>query len=118
MKVLVCGGRDYGSVVGERGKVFAVLNELHYTKPITMLIHGGARGADTVAGHWAESRRVACLTVWADWSLGRIAGTLRNAKMLTWEPDLVVAFPGGNGTAHMVRIAREGGFEVIEVDKT
>ena len=31
------------------------------------------------------------------------------------KPDLVVAFPGGRGTAHMTRIARGAGIEVIEV---
>jgi hypothetical protein len=30
-------------------------------------------------------------------------------------PDLVVAFPGGNGTHHMKRIARAAGIEVLEV---
>jgi hypothetical protein len=31
-------------------------------------------------------------------------------------PDLMVAFPGRSGTAHMVRIARAAGVEVIEVN--
>jgi hypothetical protein len=31
------------------------------------------------------------------------------------KPELVVAFPGGRGTAHMMRIAREAGVEVVEV---
>lgn len=32
-----------------------------------------------------------------------------------FQPDIVVAFPGGRGTAHMVRIARAAGIDVIEV---
>lgn len=32
------------------------------------------------------------------------------------KPDLVVAFPGGRGTADMVKRARAAGVEVIEVD--
>ncbi len=37
--------------------------------------------------------------------------------MTTWlpPPDLVIAFPGGKGTADMVRKARAAGVEVIEV---
>lgn len=31
------------------------------------------------------------------------------------KPDLVVAFPGGPGTAHMVRIARAAGVRVLKV---
>jgi len=35
--------------------------------------------------------------------------------MLWFEPDLVLAFPGGRGTANMVKQAREQGVEVREV---
>jgi hypothetical protein len=31
------------------------------------------------------------------------------------KPDLVVAFPGGTGTANMVKQARAAGVEVLEV---
>jgi hypothetical protein len=53
----------------------------------------------------------------ADWAgLGRKAGPIRNEQMLSeGQPHLVVAFPGGRGTAHMVGIARAAGVEVIEI---
>jgi len=35
--------------------------------------------------------------------------------MLEWGPDLVIAFPGGRGTADMVRQARIAGVKVIEI---
>ena len=58
-----------------------------------------------------------CTVFQADWAgLGRKAGPIRNKLMLDeGKPDLVVAFPGGRGTAHMTRIARGAGIEVIEV---
>lgn len=31
-----------------------------------------------------------------------------------YHPDFVVAFPGGRGTAHMVRISRQAGVEVAD----
>jgi hypothetical protein len=44
-----------------------------------------------------EIKRYVCH---ADWEThGRAAGPIRNEKMLTWKPDLVVACPGGDGTA-------------------
>jgi hypothetical protein len=44
------------------------------------------------------------------------AGGIRNQRMLDEEkPNLVVAFPGGNGTADMCRRANSAGLEVIEV---
>ena len=40
---------------------------------------------------------------------------MRNRSMLALNPDLVLAFPGGIGTANMVRIAREAGILVTEI---
>jgi hypothetical protein len=97
MKVLVCGGRNFRSPA----QVFRALDRLHQEKPITELMQGGATGADQFAMEWAatkpEIKRYVCH---ADWEThGRAAGPIRNEKMLTWKPDLVVAFPGGDGTS-------------------
>ena len=35
--------------------------------------------------------------------------------LMEGKPDLVVAFPGGAGTANMIKQARKAGVEVIEV---
>jgi predicted Rossmann-fold nucleotide-binding protein len=53
----------------------------------------------------------------APWkSQGRAAGPRRNLTMFeASHPDLVVAFPGGAGTANMIEIAREAGTKVIEI---
>lgn len=110
--VLVCGGRDYA----DRKHVFAVLDEIHAKTPIKMLINGGANGADAHARAWAKSR-CALMTVTADWKThGKSAGPLRNASMLKHgKPALVVAFPGGRGTADMIGKARAAGVEVREI---
>jgi hypothetical protein len=43
---------------------------------------------------------------------------MRNQQMLDeGRPTLVVAFPGGRGTADMMRRARVAGIEVIEISK-
>lgn len=112
MRVLVCGGRDFTNVA----YIWTKLDRLHAEHPITHLIHGGARGADTIAGDWAKTKpgieRYVCR---ADWEKhGKAAGPKRNARMLEWKPDLVVAFPGGRGTADMVRRSKEAGVEVKE----
>jgi NADPH:quinone reductase-like Zn-dependent oxidoreductase len=112
VKVLVCGGRDYV----DAAHVFEVLTKLHDETPIRVLIHGGASGVDTHAGHWAEDW-VHTTVYHADWAThGRAAGPIRNQKMLDEQhPDLVVAFPGGRGTADMMTRARRAGVRVIEV---
>ena len=79
MRVLVCGGRDYT----DRGAVFAALDELHAREPIALLIHGAARGADSLGGEWAAARGVPVQAFPADWKKhGRAAGPKRNQQML------------------------------------
>ena len=43
-------------------------------------------------------------------------GLSRNQRMIEiGSPDLVVAFPSGEGTEHMVRLAKAASIEVLEV---
>lgn len=53
----------------------------------------------------------------ADWRRdGKSAGYRRNRRMLSeGRPDLVIAFPGGPGTAHMVEIAEKAGVPVLRI---
>lgn len=106
MKILVCGGRDYDDYE-------AVCRHLDQIPDVTMVIQGGARGADALAKRWAAERNIHCAEVPAIWRphgiLDRTAGPKRNRAMLTLMPDAVVAFPGGSGTADMMRIAGAAG---------
>ena len=113
MRVLVCGGRDYD----DRERVFRELDALHEKTPITALIEGGANGADRHAHEWATSRTVLCRTFHADWKeYGKAAGPIRNQRMIdAGKPDLVVAFPGHEGTEDMVSRARWAGLKVMEI---
>ena len=108
MRALVCGGREY------RNRQF--LHKVLDTIGPTEIIHGGATGADTLAGEYARERDIPCTAYPPDRSLdgpGRDWKFNRNARTLhTSRPDLVVAFPGGPGTAHMVRTARKSGYRV------
>lgn len=132
MRVIVCGGRDYT----DRGRVRFVLATWPIPDaPLTgtehvgirwdlrdaaargdlTIIHGEARGADRLADDAARDLGLRVESYRADWSQGRAAGPIRNKQMLASGADLVVAFPGGKGTAHMVSIAREAGVPVLEV---
>ena len=109
MRVLVCGGRDYP----DRHHVFWALDKVRAKHGTIEICHGGATGADTLAGEWAKVRDAACQKFDADWSLGKKAGPLRNARMLDeFKPDGVVAFQGGRGTADMIRQAEAAGVPV------
>ena len=109
MRVIVCGGRDYE----DRARVFAALDSLHAKRPITTIVHGDARGADSLAKDWALERGIDQEAHPADWrKLGEVAGPLRNDRMASLGADGCVAFPGGRGTADMVRRAEANGIKV------
>lgn len=103
MRVLVCGGRNFT----DYKRVCQVLDGL---STVYLIIHGGARGADSLAGRYAEERGIPVECYPARWKEeGKAAGVLRNQRMLAAEPDIVIAFPGGKGTADMVRRAHKAG---------
>lgn len=112
MRLLVCGGRDYTDAKALHARLDALVKE---RGRVSVLIHGAARGADSLASTWAEANGIPTLPFPADWSTyGKSAGAIRNSQMLTeGQPDLVVAFPGGAGTANMVRQARDARVRVI-----
>lgn len=107
MRVLVCGGREFSDalMLGEH------LDAFHRSNPITVIIHGDARGADTLAAQWARAHGIEVVAFPANWNLhGKSAGPIRNRQMLDeGKPDMVVAFPGGAGTANMVDQSRKAG---------
>lgn len=110
--VLVCGGRSFA----DYGIVMATLSELLREHSNMEIMHGAASGADSLAQAWAVESRVRATKFPADWKrYGKMAGSVRNQAMLSAGPDLVVAFPGGVGTADMCRRARDAGVKVMVV---
>lgn len=103
MKLMVTGGRDYD----DEKMVFDVLDEIHAKTPIKLLIHGNAKGADALAQLWCNDRGVPFKAFPAKWKqYGKAAGPIRNQDMINEKPWLLVAFPGGTGTANAVFVAR------------
>lgn len=113
VKVLVCGGREYADP-------FMVAKVLEEVRP-DLIITGAAPGADTLAESWARRNGVPYRGYPANWKRdGKPGGPIRNRAMLAAEReglDLVVAFPGGNGTADMVWLAHSAGVKVREVQR-
>jgi hypothetical protein len=88
---------------------------------VHLLLHGGARGADAAIGRAAHQLGWSALVMPAQWQRhGRAAGPIRNRELLEQavaralalsSPGrqvsvLVLAFPGGAGTASLVQQAR------------
>lgn len=110
MRVLVCGGREFDNW----SRLGKALNSLHAKHGIDCIIEGGAKGADFLAAKWARHNHVPLMRFEAHWNtMGKRAGPVRNGWMLEFgKPDVVVAFPGGSGTANMIAQANSAGVKV------
>lgn len=129
LRVIVTGGRHYS----DRRAVEAELGKLPAG---SVIVHGDARGADRLAA--MASRRLGLIGEphRADWdgpcrsdecrpghrhtrpsgtSWCPMAGHYRNQEMADTGADLCIAFPGGRGTADMVRRAAAAGIEIRRV---
>lgn len=113
MRAIVCGGRNFA----DWPFLDATLSAIHKETPFERIATGAAPGADTLADTWARTKSITVERYRALWyTFGPKAGPIRNQQMLDAEkPDVVIAFPGGRGTADMVRKARAAGVRVHEV---
>lgn len=113
-KVILCGSRDwedahpiYLTLAGLKAMCEAIGEEL-------VLVHGAARGADSIAGDIGTSLGIRVIPVPAEWDkYGKKAGPIRNQKMLDdHDISAVYAFrlPGySNGTDDMITRAKDAG---------
>ena len=88
--------------------------------PEVTIVHGGARGADTLADKVAREFHWGIETWHADWAnLGKAAGPVRNQQMVDSGVDACLAFPCGvsKGTRSCVAMAHKKGIptRVIEM---
>ena len=110
VKVLVTGARDWTNQE-------AVYRELDSFPDDTIVIEGGAAGADRCAKVAAIRLAFGIHTHLADWAkYGKAAGPIRNAEMLKEQPDIVIAFhtdlEHSKGTKDMVTKAIAAGIPV------
>jgi hypothetical protein len=112
MRVIFCGSRDWADVQTIKQAMRTHL------KPGDVVIHGAARGADTIAATLARGAGLEVVPFQAEWSVyGKSAGPIRNQRMLDLgRPQLVIAFmtsPTSRGTMDMIKKAMNTGLPVI-----
>lgn len=110
-RVIVTGGRNFN----DRALVaYAFGYLLGNDRQDVTIVHGDAPGADTIAAEVAETVGYQVEPHPADWKRYRNgAGPIRNAEMIDTGADLVIAFPGGRGTANCCSLAEVAGIEVV-----
>jgi len=112
-RVLICGSRNFSNKTVIENIMKGFLSD-------TVIIQGGARGADALAKEIAKALHLTCVEYPADWAKhGKAAGAIRNAQMLKeGKPNIVYAFYEvyGNspGTRDMVTKAEKAKICVYE----
>jgi hypothetical protein len=116
--IVAGGGRDLAWPVE---RIASALLQRSGGRAVHLLLHGGARGADQAIGRAAHQLGWRVQSLAAEWRrFGRCAGPIRNRQLLEQAlleaqahtspafsaSVLVIAFPGGAGTASLVQQAR------------
>lgn len=113
-RILVTGSRDWIDRETIHDALLDAYIQWGFPKD-AVLVHGAARGADTIArGIWV-GQGLKDEPYPAQWrAFGKRAGRLRNELMVDLGADLCLAFPLEHsiGTLHCMKIAREAGIEV------
>lgn len=115
--LLVTGDRNWTA----KDVIYEVLDNVQPR----LVVHGNAKGADSIAGRWADERGVSWIAFPARWQLyGKGAGPIRNRERLDFVLNLskqgqsvhCVAFHDdlehSKGTANMVKQAHDAGLSV------
>jgi hypothetical protein len=110
LTILGCGDREWTQYEPVQKEL------LNYLGKNVLVVHGDARGADTIVGEVASQLDFDVLAIPADWqTYGRSAGPIRNQVMLDQQPDIVLAFhddiENSKGTKDMVKRAKAVGVE-------
>lgn len=114
MRILVTGSRDWDDE-GTIRLALAQITMLHGHEHV--VVHGGARGADTIAGAVADAWTGGMTTEThpADWNqYGKRAGFVRNAEMVNAGADVCLAFIRNNsrGATMCAQLAEKAGIPV------
>lgn len=110
MKTIIAGGRE----ITDMGVLLAALAACGWQDEITEVVSGRAFGADDLGERWAKARGLRVQPFPANWwKYGNAAGPRRNREMAAYADALVALDSGGNGTADVIKQARQQGLRVF-----
>ena len=107
MRLAIIGSRTFNdySLLEREVRLF----ELSQGERISMIISGGAKGADTLAHKFAANNNIPIMEIIPNWNkFGKKAGMLRNIDIWN-DSDCGIAFWDGEskGTKHSFSIAKQ-----------
>lgn len=111
-RILITGSRHWDD---EQAITDALLDVARDQDRQLTVVHGGASGADNIAGVVAEELGMNVEVHPANWDKhGKAAGPIRNQHMVDLGADVCLAFPlpGGRGTKHCIMAASRAGIPV------
>jgi len=111
MKLAIIGSRGFN----DYELVKKVLSD--YKEKVTLVISGGAKGADTLGEKWANDNNIKTLIYPAEWDkYGKKAGHIRNTDIIN-SCDFCIAFWDGKstGTQDSIKKAKQMNKEVLIV---
>jgi hypothetical protein len=112
MKVAVIGSRDFND--------YEEVKQTLSTINITLLVSGGAKGADSLGERYAKEHNIETKIFLPDWEkYGKKAGFLRNTDIIN-EAELIIAFWDGQskGTKDSIDKAFKSEKKILIITKT
>jgi len=113
MIVAVTGSRTWNNkalierAIIEETTLRSEIDGAHINNPeFERIVVGDCHGADYLAKQVARELGLKCEVFIADWNLGKVAGPIRNGRILDQHPDVLLVFHNdlvhSKGTANMV----------------
>lgn len=118
-RILVSGSRDWDNMTIVSDTLRDAMIYLGVEPSSVTLVHGGARGLDSIAGTVAKNMGMQVEKHPAQWdAYGKSAGMIRNREMVELGANLFIAFPLDKsvGTWGCLKEAQKSGMECWVVD--
>jgi hypothetical protein len=110
MKTIITGSRHIYPSIHEMN---SIIKRSEFR--ITQVVSGHSGGVDRAGENWATREKLPIFRFHANWNVdGKMAGLLRNRKMVEYADALIAVWDGkSTGTADVIREAKAKGLKVF-----
>ena len=110
MRIIIAGSRGFANVKLMTEK----LNKLFSVNKPTLIVSGGAKGADQLGENYARRMNIPVQQYLPQWKTFGISAGMKRNRLMAENADALVAFWDGSsrGTAQMIEYANRMGLKV------